>query len=141
MAKIVIGGQSYEVPPLKFKSVKRAWPFMQEAAEANHNKEPFRAVDAVIAVVSEGLSKTDTPLTIEFIDENLDAIEIEAFVTALGEIMEEAGLVTVDKHGNVIAKDPESGEAKGEAAPPSTATATDMLQSSSPPDVPAEIGT
>lgn len=133
MATVTIGGKEYSIPPLTFKSLKRVWPFLETAAKS---EDPFENVGAALAVISEGLSRSETPMTVEEIEDLLFGSEVPPLEKTMGEIMAEGGLVKAKADGTII-----TGEAMGEAAPPSTEISTDSSPSLSPPDVLVETGT
>lgn len=138
MAKLTLGKVEYDIPPFMFISLKKIWPLMQEVGK---NPDPISNVEAMLGIFSEGLSKTDTPKTVDELENALLAAEILGFEATMAEIMDEAGLVVVKKEGGGSDL-----TALGEAGPApepslSTEIGTDTSQSLSPPESVAETGT
>lgn len=161
MVDVVIGGVSRTVPlPYNFRKLKRAWPHMERAANAED--DPMKAIDSIIAFIAIGLlpAKNDpdgltddqkkilasgdqeTVYTmrlaalIDQIEEDLLGPEIPGLKDVAVEIMRENGLTRKANGAGV-----EGNGTPGEKESPSTETSTESLQNSSPPGVLAETGT
>lgn len=159
MATVTIGGKEHHVPtPYNFRKIKRAWPHMARAANAEG--DPMQAVDSIIAIIAIGLlpakfsvedltedqrkvhdaGDMDALFTMRLaakmdeIEEELLGPEVPGLKDAALEVMRENGLLRV-KDGVVEGNDPASPES------PSTETSTELSQNSSLPDAPAVIGT
>ncbi len=133
MAKITIGGQNVEVPKLNFRQLKRAWPYIVNAAKVEE-ENALDALDAILWVVAIGVVPTrdgngpkkkevlDAEVTAKF-EEFEDALDLECdrenLQTGFRGIMSECGLVT--KKGEPPIS---SAEGKGNQAENSTETST-----------------
>lgn len=159
MAQVTIGGVETTVPtPFNFRKLKRAWPHMERAANAENDL--MGALDAFIAIVAIGiLSPKHNPddLTedqkkmiergdhetvymmrlaaqIEQIEEDLLGPEIPDLKDTVFDIMRESGLIR-KRTGGVEGNEPPVTES------PSTETSTESSPNLSLPDAPAETGT
>lgn len=159
MAKVTIGGEEKNVPtPYNFRKLKRAWPHMERAANAEH--DVMGALDAFIAIVAIGIlsPKNDVDdLTddqkkmvangdhetvylmrlaalIDQIEDDLLGPEIPDLKETVFDIMRESGLVRKATGGV-------EGNAPGMPESPSTETSTESSQNSSQPDALAATGT
>lgn len=157
MAKVTIGGAEINVPtPFNFRKLKRAWPHMERAANAENDL--MAALDAFVAIVAIGVlsPKNDvSDLTydqkrmiengdhdtvymmrlaalIDQFEEDLLGPEIPGLKETVFDIMRESGLVR-SRTGEL-----EGNEAAEESL--STETSTELSQNLSPPVVPAETG-
>ena len=61
MAKVTVNGTEYNIDKFKFKSLKRSWPYMAKAKDANEDDEQdmIAAIDAGVSIIAIGLNKTD----------------------------------------------------------------------------------
>lgn len=141
MAKVKINGTEYTIDKFKFKSLKRSWPYMSKAKDADETNEQdmIAAIDAGISIVAIGLNKTeDQPpalrklldempdedkgdidkrevVCFNWIQEELDADETLGISNTVHQIMVEAGM---------IAAEPSPGEPGKEQPSLSTGTST-----------------
>lgn len=133
MTKITIDGTEYDIPVMKFKTLKRAYPIVVGVQSAG---DPLEMASGAIEVISMAMMQKHPDMTAEWIEENLTAPESKALPDVLMQLMVDAGLVT---RGEATAL---AGEAPGVAlTPPSTETSTDLSQSLLPLDVPEQTGT
>lgn len=116
--------------PVKFKALKKCWPALQRQFETNEKAQaaaklmlegkpfempdidPIESMSAAIEIVSAGLMQTDKAHTVDWVEENIDALECMQLGNVITEIMQKSGL---------IAKAPEGGAAtqgEPEAAAP-----------------------
>lgn len=160
MAKVTIGGEEHVIPtPFNFRKLKRAWPHMERAANAENDL--MGALDAFIAIVAIGLlppQNDPDSLTedekkflergdheavynirlaakIDQIEEALVGPEIPELKDAVFGIMRESGLIRKVDGGL------EGNAEKPEEESLSTGTSTESLPNSLPPDAPVETGT
>jgi len=126
MAKVIIGGQEYQIGELKFKSLKAAWPYIkknQELAQGvqeGRDPDPIESMENAIAIISAGLVADHPELTPEGIEERITANECKALDVTIVDIMVESGFMQRTATG-VGEAEPE----EGAAASPSTETTTD----------------
>lgn len=99
MAKVTIGGEVYEVPPLNFKGIKKVWPAVSRVAEKANSGEPMttedglESVDVAIAVVAAGFQREHPDRNEEWIEDRLRGDEIADLQIAMQEIMIESGIM------------------------------------------------
>lgn len=159
MAKVTIGGKETTVPtPFNFRKLKRAWPHMERAANAE--SDLMGALDAFIAIVAIGILSPQNDIDsltedqkkmiangdhetvylmrlaaeIDRIEEELTGPEIPELKDTVFDIMRESGLVR-KKSGELEGNAPKAEES------PSTETSTESSQNSSQPDALAATGT
>lgn len=113
VAMVKIGGVERELPPLKFKQLKKIWPRLRRVFEAQQGTvDPLDAVDSLIFIVAASLERSGSPLTIDQIEDELEPAEIEGLFPAINQLIEESGIKLA---GEVL-------PAGGQAADPSTET-------------------
>lgn len=175
MAKATIAGQDYEIPPLKFKALKKCWPLIQKVQaggnpadalakvedifllaqsgaidpkegstralslfiEAQSQNVAVDAMDAIVGIVAIGLERKHPEMTLEKIEEEMDAADIKGFRQTMRDMMVESGLIGKDAGENA-----QMGEGLG-ALPdaPSMEISTPSSQNSSPQDAVEATGT
>lgn len=122
MAKVTIGGEVYEVPPLNFKGIKKVWPAVSKIASKANSQEQMttedglEAVDVAIQVVAAAFSREHPERNADWVEENLRGNEIADLQIAMQDIMVESGIM--QKAGD------SSGEVAAPAETPSTGTGT-----------------
>ena len=123
MATVKIGGQEYTTGPLKFKQLKKLWPIIQEnqklakeAKDSGGQVDPMESMGNAIKIVHAALERTNPDLTVEKIEDEIDANECVALQTVILDILEESGFSV---------KVGEAPVAEGAPASPSTETSTD----------------
>lgn len=132
MTKVNIGSKELDIPPLNFRALKYAWPYVRNVMEAPDN---IAAVDAGLHIIAAGFAAT-TPVApgestfkaaadsvyYELCDE-LSANDLDTVNMAVVSIIQESGL------------GPKTGEADPPAMEsPSTVTLPVSSQSSLPGD-------
>ena len=134
MPSIKIDGKEYEIPRLKFKLLKQAYPIVMGVQNSD---DPIAMASAAIEVVSIAMTRNPdfSHMTPEWIEDNLDLDESRVLPQLLADIMVESGLVTRSDMDGALA----SGEARGDA--PLTETSTPSSQNSSQQDAAEETGT
>jgi len=141
MAKVTINGTEYTIDKLKFKSLKRSWPHMSKARDADESSERdmIDTIDSGISILAIGLNKTSQlppPLKdlldampdedkndidkrekvcFDWIQEELDADETLGISNTVHQIMVEAGMIPAEQPTGEPGKVPPS---------PSTETST-----------------
>lgn len=128
MAEILIDGKPYQIPVMKFKTLKLAYPIVQEAQGAD---DPISMAEAGFKVLSLAMIKENPDMTPDWLEENMNASEVPQIGPIIVSMLRESGLLPDGKLSQ--------GEAEGAA--PSTETLTPSLPNSSQPDAAAEIGT
>lgn len=118
--KITVDGTEYEVPPMKFATLKKAFPVILRVSQST---DPLELAVGAIEVVSLAMHKTHPEMTPEWLEENLSIEETRDLADIITEISIESGLVTREEAERIAA---EGGAPSGEAAgaAPSTATST-----------------
>lgn len=133
MAKIKVDGTEYELPKMKFKTLKKAFPIVMSV---QNSEDPMELADAAIQVISLAAIKKFPDWTPEWLEENMDADEVKGVTETMMELMIEAGLMTRADATTLM------GEAPGvHPAPPSTEISTPSSQNSLQPVAAAETGT
>lgn len=133
MAKIKVDGTEYELPKMKFKTLKKAFPIVMGVQDS---EDPMELADAAIQVISLAAIKKFPEWTPEWLEENMDADEVKGVTETMMDLMIEAGLMTRADATTLL------GEAAGaQQAPPSTETSTPSSPSLSQPVAAAETGT
>lgn len=133
MAKITVDGTEYELPKMKFKTLKKAFPIVMAVQETD---DPIAMADAAIQVISLAAIKKFPEMTPEWLEENMDADEVKGVTATMIDLMIEAGLMTRADATTLL------GEAAGAPpAPPSTETLTPSSQNSLQPVAAEETGT
>lgn len=159
MAKVTIGGVETTVPtPFNFRKLKRAWPHMERAANAENDL--MGALDAFIAIVAIGIISPKNDIDsltedqkkmiangdhetvylmrlaaeIDRIEDELTGPEIPDLKETVFDIMRESGLIR-KASGELEGNAPKAEES------PSTGTSTESLPNSSQPVAPEVIGT
>lgn len=152
MAELTVGGKTYQIPELNFVALELAWPYVQEATVA---VTPVAGISASIMVIAAGIVqgddfnpsdfdipaevtnlKTQHTLVGTFLKRQLKAKEAGAVKDCFMQVLEEAGLEVSEGELLQILE-----EVKRLATSPSTGTAQDTSQSSSPQDAKEEAGT
>lgn len=152
MAKVTIGGTTYEVPELNFIALERSWPFMEIAMTS---LDPMKGVAAGISIIAAGLLETDNfdpaafdikpedlsstedrdeqvfARVVKFLKRKTTAMQIEGIRAAVLEISKEAGLEPTE--GELV-------EGTEKAPNPLMETLIPSSQSLSPPGVKEEAG-
>lgn len=130
MATAIIGGKEYPLPALNLKTVKKIWPLVERIQGSNNLMD---LMDVATQIISHALARSDQPLTVDQIEEEMLASEIEGIKVSMEELLIDSGL---------LQRLPEGGTKSGEAetVPASTGTGTESSQNSSQQDAPAEIG-
>lgn len=134
MTKVTIGGTDYDVPPMKFKTLKKAYPIIMAARESD---DPMEVASVGIEVLSLAMTKQHPDMTPEWLEEEMFINETMALGEFIGQIMVDSGLVTEGDLKTALA-----GGASGEfpGAAPSTETSTLSSQNSLPLDAAGETG-
>lgn len=130
MATLRIGGRDIEVPQLNFKSIKLIWPLVSGVTES---EDMVELADAASHILSIALARSDTPLTVDEIEDQLLGSELAGLQKSIEDLLIESGLLQRVGEGDITV-----GEAP--AATASTEIGTDSSQSLSPQDVPVETG-
>lgn len=109
MSKVTIGGQEYEVPPLKFKQLKIIWPkvkgTMAAIKTAQENTKPgediadamFAAVDDAAFIIATAMQRTNPEHTPQWIEETLEANEVGGLAAAVTQLMLDSELMKMGK--------------------------------------------
>ena len=122
MAKVTIGGEVYEVPPLNFKGIKKVWPAVSKIASKASSgdqmttEDGLEAVDVAIQVVAAAFNREHPDRDANWIEDNLRGGEIADLQIAMQDIMVESGIM--QKTGDAL------GEVQAPAETPSTGTGT-----------------
>lgn len=134
--KVTIDGQEYNLPVMKFKTLKKAFPIIEEVQASD---DPIAMSEAAIKVISMALLQNPAydKMTPEYIEDVIDAKETFELAPAMFALMQESGLIPKNAKLELAA----SGEAEGAEAAPSTETSTPSSQNSLQPDAPEAIGT
>lgn len=114
---ITIDGKVYDLPVMKFKQLKKAYPIIAKAQDA---EDPMDMLDAAIEVLSIAMMREHDHMTVEWIEDNLDVSETPAIATVITDLMVQAGLITREEAGKLLVEDP----GKEAGAAPSTETST-----------------
>lgn len=99
MAKVTIGGEEHEVPPLNFKGIKKVWPMVSKMAAKTANSDTLttedglEAVDVAIAVVAASFERHNPEKNADWIEENLHGSEVAGLQMAMQDIMIESGVM------------------------------------------------
>lgn len=149
MATITVGGNSYPIPEMNFLSVERAWPFIEEATTT---LDPMKGPAAGLAVIASAMmehinfdpkdfeipptavgdEEVHSALT-RWLKRNIKASEMAVVKDTMLEVLKEAGLEVTEGE---LEKVTESLTDQS----PSTETAPDLSQSSSPPELKEDPG-
>lgn len=120
MAKVTIGGEEYQIPPLNFKGIKKVWPHVAKLIEQGDNlalEDSLSVVDVTIVAIAAAFEREHPERTIDWIEENLKATEISDLQFVLKDLLRDSGLIRDEVAG--------SGEALADqGAANSTETAT-----------------
>lgn len=136
MTKITVGGEEYTIKPLNFKTLKKAFPIVQRAAELT---DPMEIADASVQVIALAMERTNKEHTLEWLEENLSMPETRALGEVVLDLVKESGLVEVN---GATGLDPSTeGNAESGEADLSTEISTPSSPNSSLPDAAAETGT
>lgn len=134
MPSILVDGKEINLPRLKFKDLKRAWPRVVEIQNA---EDPVQMAEAAMFIISLSTVRENPEYTQDWLEENMDAGESKALAEKVFEVLGDSGLIEKGKTmGEAVA-------ALVAAAPVSlsTETSTASSPSLSPPDAAAAIGT
>jgi len=129
MASFTIGGKVYSFPPLNIKTIKAIWPFIDAVQKSD---DLVALMDATSQILSVILSRSETPMSPEEVEDKMLASEIDGVRASMEDLFVEAGILQRVKAGS---------PGEGEAASPSTEISTPSSQSLSPQAVPVETGT
>lgn len=132
MATFTIGKQTYEVPELSLKKIKKIWPFVEGV---QGSEDLLKLMDAAAEIISIALSGTEHELSSEQIEEQMLGSEMLNIQSSIEDLLVESGLLQRKGDGSTT-----QGEATGEAESASTETGTASSESLSPPVAPAETG-
>ena len=134
--KVTIDGKDYVLPVMKFKTLKRAFPIMEEI---QGSEDPIAMSEAAIKVVSMALMQEPAhkDMTPEHIEDVITAEETFALAPVIFAMMQDSGLIP--KSAKLELASP--GEAEGAEAAPSTETSTPSSQNSLPQDAAEATGT
>lgn len=120
MAKVTIGGEEYQIPPLNFKGIKKVWPHVAKLIEVGEELAPedsLKVIDVTIIAIAAAFEREHPERTTDWIEEHLMADEIADLQFVLKDLLRDSGLI---KEGT-----PEVGEAMADqGAANSTGTAT-----------------
>lgn len=134
MAKtqVVIDGKAYDVPVMKFKQLKAAFPLIQQTRDSDN---PVDIAAAAIGVVSLAMMREHPHMTAEWLEDNMSITETKILGAVLLDIMKDSGLID---EGTEI----QLGEVAGaaEQVAPSTETSTLSSQNSLPQDAAGATG-
>lgn len=108
MAKVTIGGEEIDLPPLTFKALKKVWPKVKSQfakLQAAQTNEPsvegadsmFDAVDDALFIIAAALAKSQPALTYEALEDVLLPKEAAGLAVAVNDLMIESELVKVGK--------------------------------------------
>lgn len=128
MAKIKIDGTEYEVPKMKFKTLKKAYRVVETVRSS---EDPLEMSDAIIDVLSMAMMREFPHMTPEWIQDNIEADEMTAIGPVFIEALQDSGLL---QNGHLA-----QGEAPGAA--PSTEISTPSSLNSSQQDAVEATGT
>lgn len=148
MTKITVDGKEYEIPRLKFKQLKIIWPRlrdsftkMQTARQATGKTVDgvtalFEATEDAFFVIATAMSREPPPgmeiVTPEWLEENMEPLEVQQLPRVINDIMLETGLMKMGK------PDPAAVKALEESL--STGTGTQSSPSSSQRESREEAG-
>ncbi len=122
---ITIGTETVQIPPLNFKTLKRIFPIAQKL----NKEDPIAVMDGLCEILSVILSRQDPKWTADYIEDEMLVDQMPGMKQAFDDIMSISGMT-------------KSGEdMPSMAEPPSTATSTGSLSSSSETDAVVETGT
>ncbi len=138
MTKVTIDSTEYDVPRLKFKTLKQVYPIVVEAQGSDN---PMTLASATVQVLSLAMIKAYPDMTVDWLDENMDAGEVRRLDRFMVDVMKDAGLLTDEDEKNLLGEAQGATDAPTEAADLSTGTLTPSSQNSLPPDVAGPIGT
>lgn len=133
---VTIDGEVYNLPVMKFKTLKKAFPIIEEVQASD---DPIAMSEAAIKVISMALMQNPAydKMTPEHIEDIIDAKETFELAPAMFALMQESGLIP--KNAKMELSSP--GEAEGAEDAPSTEISTPSSQNSSQPDALAATGT
>lgn len=95
---IIIGEKEIQIPQLNFKLLKKVYPILRETKpmteeEAKANPDlALQAVDQTIKIISIALERSDTPMTVDEIEEALLPSEIPGLHISLMDLLKNNGL-------------------------------------------------
>lgn len=133
---VTIDGEVYNLPVMKFKTLKKAFPIIEEVQASD---DPIAMSEAAIKVISMALMQNPAydKMTPEHIEDIIDAKETFELAPAMFALMQESGLIPKNAKMELAS----SGEAEGAEDAPSTGISTPSSQNSSQPDALAATGT
>lgn len=133
---VTIDGEVYNLPVMKFKTLKKAFPIIEEVQASD---DPIAMSEAAIKVISMALMQNPAydKMTPEHIEDIIDAKETFELAPAMFALMQESGLIPKNAKMELAS----SGEAEGAEDAPSTEISTPSSQNSSQPDALAATGT
>lgn len=96
MARLEIGGRSFEIAPYKLGSLRKAAPFIDRInASAGSLSTIEGMTDStadILAVLSIGLQKLDPALTVEALEEMVGFDDLDVLREAFVAVLHEAGM-------------------------------------------------
>lgn len=133
---VTIDGEVYNLPVMKFKTLKKAFPIIEEVQASD---DPIAMSEAAIKVISMALMQNPAydKMTPEHIEDIIDAKETFELAPAMFALMQESGLIPKNAKMELAS----SGEAEGAEDAPSMEISTPSSQNSSQPDALAATGT
>ena len=100
VARVMIGGVERELPPLRFKQLKKIWPRLRAVFEVEKGyTDPLAAVDSLIFIVATATERSEAPMSVDEVEDLLEPQEIQGLFPSVQELITESGITLAGEAG------------------------------------------